>query len=212
MDLSHPVRSIIPTLDAQVITILARVTQPMTGREISRLAEAKSHTGIRLALERLREQGVVDMKRVASANLYSLNRDHVTFTAIKALTDLRGELFRRMTEAVGQWEIPPNSVSVYGSAARGDGGVRSDIDVLIIPPDQLFQDLDQNSTTFELHSFQDKWTSQVADFTNLVERWSGNIVSIIQLSGRQVDEMISAKDPFIYSVIQDSRNIWGEKI
>jgi len=212
MDLNNPARSILPTLEAQVLTVLTKVIRPMSGREISRLAEAKSHAGIRLALERLYEQGVVEKQKIGTSNLYSLNRDHLAYPAIEALMDLRGRLFRRMTDAINEWQIPPVSVSVFGSTARGDGGVDSDIDILVIQPDELLSDGDQAQKNQSLYEYQDEWAMQLANFGSQVQRWSGNKSSIIQLSKPQLEVMVAVNDPFAASLMNESRHIWGEKI
>ena len=86
MDLGTPARAIIPTLEAEVLTVLANVNTPLTGREVSRHLEAKSHRGVGLVLERLRTQGVVDVTEAGNAYLFTLNRDHITFPAIQANT------------------------------------------------------------------------------------------------------------------------------
>src|SRR6266508_1038245 len=59
VDVAHPIRAVVPTLDGPVLEVLARTTRPLTGREIHRLAETGSPNGVRLALTRLSGQGLV---------------------------------------------------------------------------------------------------------------------------------------------------------
>ena len=199
MDLSSPARAVIPTLDAEVLMALVGITMPMTGRQIARLLEAKSHRGVSLVLERLRQQGIVDVVEAGSSNLYSLNRDHVAVSAVEALTDLRGKLFQRIREAISNWEIAPISVAVFGSAARGDGGISSDIDLLIIRPESTYSD-------------EPMWDQQLSDLSFWVHRWSGNRASLIQATPSEIASMIERREPITESLRNDGRYLVGPNI
>lgn len=199
MDLSSPARAVIPTLDAEVLMALVGITMPMTGRQIARLLEAKSHRGVSLVLERLRQQGIVDVVEAGSSNLYSLNRDHVAVSAVEALMDLRGKLFQRIREAISNWEIAPISVAVFGSAARGDGGISSDIDLLIIRPESTYSD-------------EPMWDQQLSDLSFWVHRWSGNRASLIQATPSEIASMIERREPITESLRKDGRYLVGPNI
>lgn len=199
MDLSSPARTVIPTLDAEVLMALVGVTMPMTGRQIARLCEAKSHRGVSLVLERLRQQGLVDVVEAGSANLYSLNRDHVATSAVEALTDLRGKLFQRIREAISGWEIAPISVAVFGSAARGDGGISSDIDLLIVRPEPTDAD-------------EPVWDKQLSDLSFLIHRWSGNHASLIQATPSDIVSMVARGAPIVESLRNEARYLVGPDI
>lgn len=199
MDLSSPARSVIPTLDAEVLMALVGVTMPLTGRQIARLCEAKSHRGVSLVLERLRQQGLVDVAEAGSSNLYSLNRDHVAASAVEALVDLRGKLFQRIRETISRWEIAPISVAVFGSAARGDGGISSDIDLLIVRPESADAD-------------EPKWDKQLSDLSFWVRRWSGNRASLIQATPSDVTSMVARGEPIVESLRSEARYLVGPNI
>ena len=215
MDLKTPAHAIIPTLDADVLTVLAGVTMPMTGRQISRLLEAKSHRGVGLVLERLRSQGVVDAFGAGSSYLYTLNREHVVFPAIEALTDLRGKLYALMASAIDSWQIPPVSVAVFGSSARGDGDINSDIDILIVQPDEVYSNRIEGFGVEHIEEedvYWDLWAAQLADFGAQVRQWSGNTASLIQATQAQLIAMVERDEPIVASLQRDARYIWGPKI
>ena len=199
MDLSSPARTVIPTLDAEVLMALVGITMPVTGRQIARLLEAKSHRGVSLVLERLRQQGIVDVVEAGSSNLYSLNRDHVAASAVEALMDLRGKLFQRIRDAISNWEVAPISVAVFGSAARGDGGISSDIDLLIVRPESTFAE-------------EPMWDQQLSDLSFWVHRWSGNRASLIQATPSEIAGMIERGEPIAESLRNDGRYLVGPNI
>jgi hypothetical protein len=77
MDLSLPLATVAPSLDAEVLTVLARTTAPLSGRRVGALARRGSHQGVQRVLNRLVEHGLVLAEPASPAILYRLNRDHV---------------------------------------------------------------------------------------------------------------------------------------
>ena len=174
--------------------VLAVITLPISGRQVAKMVKTGSTAGVSLVLERLNFQGVINVVEAGPSNLYSINRDHVAYPAIEALTDLRGKLYARMAAEVETWAIHPISVAIFGSAARGDGDVNSDIDILIVPREDLV------------------WDSQLSEFSSSVRKWSGNRASLIQASPSQLIEMVGRKEPIVASLQMDARYIWGPNI
>ena len=52
MDLSRPMRVVTPTLDGDVLVVLAGTDAPLTGRQVHTVLGRASETGVRMALER----------------------------------------------------------------------------------------------------------------------------------------------------------------
>jgi len=102
LDVAHPIRSVVPTLDGPVLEVLARTTRPLSGREVHRLAGTGSPNGIRLVLARLAEQGLVYAEERAKAVFYTANRDHVAWPAVEILTGLRRTLLDRLRAELGR--------------------------------------------------------------------------------------------------------------
>ena len=84
MDLSNPVKAIIPSLEGEVYRVLARTTTPLSAVTVARLAEGGSTPGIRLALARLARQGTVIALPSGSSILYTANREHLLWFAIES--------------------------------------------------------------------------------------------------------------------------------
>src|SRR4051794_459560 len=101
MDVARPYAAVIGSgLEGEVLSVLAKTTRPLTGRQIARLADRGSDRGLRLALNRLGAQGIVDTMDAPPAVLYSFNRDHIAAPLAIALVDLRSALFDRLRGAI----------------------------------------------------------------------------------------------------------------
>ena len=119
MDVARPYAAVTGGgLDGEALVVLAGTTKPVTGREVARLARRGSDRGVRLALNRLAEQGLVDTLAAPPAVLYTLNREHIAAPVALALVDLRGALLDRLRETIGSWAVPAARVAVRLGRAR----------------------------------------------------------------------------------------------
>jgi predicted nucleotidyltransferase/predicted transcriptional regulator len=196
MDVSKPFVSISPGVDADVLAVLAGSTQPRSGRELARRAE-RSNTGVRHVLDRLVEHGLVSREEVGRTFLYRLNRDHLLAPTVEQMVDVRAALVHRLRDAIGAWEIPPLHASMFGSAARGDGDARSDIDLLIVRP-------------AEVDSDDAGWRGQIDGLADRVRRWTGNHAGIAEVSEPELPRLREDRPPVVEEVRKDAVDLFGE--
>lgn len=199
MDLGQPYTVICPTLEGPVLDVLAHTTRPLTGREIARLASRGSERGVRLVLHRLVAQGLVTAQEAGSASLFVLNREHVAAGIVEDLVRLRAELIERIRGEVEGWSSRPVHVSVFGSAARADGHMESDIDLLIIRPEDVAED-------------DPHWREQLHRLAERIERWSGNHASLHEVSPKGLKAALRRGEPVIASLREDSIVLAGPEI
>ncbi len=199
MDLRRPYTVICPTLEGPVLDVLAHTTRPLTGREIARLASRGSERGVRLVLHRLVAQGLVTAREAGSASLFVLNRQHVAAGIVEGLVGLRAELVERIRGEVEGWSSRPVHVSVFGSAARADGHTESDIDLLIVRPEDLTEDDPQ-------------WREQLHRLAERIERWSGNHASLHEVSPKGLKAALRRGEPVIASLRDASIVLAGPEI
>lgn len=197
MDVSEPTRVVTPTLDGPVLTVLVRAQRELTGLDVHRLCSRGSVDGVRRVLHRLVDQGIVRARPAGGALLFSLNRDHLAVPAIAQLTDLRSMLWERLREVVAGWSLPPVHAGVFGSAARGDGDERSDIDLLVVRGD----DLDGEDPI---------WVSQLDHLCQRVRAWTGNDVQIVELSARELRR--ARREPTVLAAVADEVALTGESL
>jgi predicted nucleotidyltransferase len=158
MDLSHPIRCVIPSLDGPVLEALASTTSPASLTEVQTRAGRGSLSGVRKVLQRLVEQGVVHHEPAG----YVLNRDHVAAPALLLLAQLYGEVAVRIRDWLSDRPEQVVAAGLFGSAARREGDATSDIDVVVITAEPVGTDL----------------ADALAD---ALEQWTGNRGQIIAL-------------------------------
>lgn len=115
---------------------------------------------------------------------YLGNREHLAWPAAEQLADLRAAFLDRLRSELRSWRPKPIHASIFGSAARADGNAESDIDVLLIRPD----DIDEDAAP---------WADQVDRLRNRVRAWTGNHCQIFQLDRRRLAEHVQAGDPLV---------------
>ena len=186
-----PLRSIIPTIDAPVLTVLAGTTRPMSGRRVAALAGA-SHPAVGAVLARLTEAGIVTATPQGPSVLYVANRDHLAWPAIEALTRLRGAALDLMRDSIGSWPIAPRTALLFGSFARADGDDSSDIDLLVVQPNMP-------SGARAAQGWQPRWENQVAELQERVQHATGNHVQVLDEDLGKLRRRVQAADPILDS-------------
>ncbi len=200
MDLSFPLATIAPTLDAGVLQVLAATTAGCTAAEVHRRLGRGSDEGVRRVLARLVSQGVVLVEAPARYPVYLLNRQHVAVPYIEALTRIRVELLDRIRSEVVSWTVRPSHAGVFGSFARGSADADSDIDVLLVRPDVLAE-VDEGS-----------WLDQLDRLDRDIRAWTGNSGQIIDLTAATLGQMARDADPLIESWRADDLLVHGERL
>jgi Nucleotidyltransferase domain len=192
MDFAHPLRVVSPTLDGDVLIVLAGVEEEFSGRRIHRLMGHGSEPGVRKAVERLVDQGIVLRRQSGRANLYRLNRKHVCAEAIELLVGARSQLIAWLREAIGSWEIVPSFAAMFGSAARGQAGPDSDLDLLLVRPSHVGE---EDAT----------WQAQLGSLQRSATGWTGNDARIVELG----EEELARAEPLLSEVAREGIALFG---
>lgn len=190
-----PLRSIIPTIDAPVLTVLAGTTGPLSGRRIAALAGA-SHPAVGAVLARLTEAGIVTATPQGPSVLYVANRDHLAWPAIDTLTRLRGAALDLMRDSIGSWPIAPRTALLFGSFARADGDDSSDIDLLLVQP---IVPSGAGAAQGWQQRWEQRWEHQVVELQERVQRATGNHVQVLDEDLGKLRRRVQAADPILDS-------------
>lgn len=137
MKISNPLDVLLgaPVRVAILRTLVGTRTE-LTGGEAARLAGVSWPQAIE-ALKKFVEAGIVTRRRAGGGGLYRLNRDaEIVRKGLVPLfsteNDLMNNALKKFTDAISG--LRPVSVVLFGSSARGDRRVTSDIDLLVVLP------------------------------------------------------------------------------
>ncbi len=192
MDLGHPISSITSPLVGRVLEVVSGTTRPLAAREIHKIIGEGSHAGVWKVLNRLEVQGIVVADRRPHATYYVANRNHLAWPSIEALVRLREQLVARLTDKVEGWSVAPLHASIFGSTARRDADVESDVDLLVVRPEDLAP-----------HA-EEEWEGQLASVRDAVRRWTGNGCQTFIVSPSRLAEHVRAGDPIVRGWLDDT--------
>jgi Penicillinase repressor./Nucleotidyltransferase domain. len=195
VELSRPLSTVTPTLDGDVLAVLARHDAAFTTGQLHRVLTRHSEEGIRKVLRRLTKQGVVQSDRVGNAFAYRLNRDHLAAEHVIGLARLQETFLGRLEARVASWEVPPVYAAVFGSAARGSMTVDSDLDLLLVRPENADDDL---------------WERQVDDLVTEVTRWVGNDVRPLEFTSAELTAR-GRDEPVLRAVADEGLTVAGTR-
>ena len=198
MDLSHPFAVITPTVDGDVLAVLARADAAFTGREIHRMTESRSQSGVQHVLRRLVQQGIVHAESVGRATSYRLNRSHLAAASIEQIAGLRDEFLERLRSCLSEWAIAAEYVALFGSAARNQMRLDSDIDLLVIRPDAVDAD-------------NDEWRSQIDRLAAAITAWTGNDARILEVDAAEAKHAIDRADRLYTEIDRDGVVVFGRR-
>lgn len=198
MDLNRPLGVITPTIDAEVLAVLAGARATFTGRQVQQVMGSHTQKAVWSALQRLCEQGVVLKEQKGSAGIYSLNRDHLASPYILGLANMKDELLERITKVITGWEIKPVFAAIFGSAARGEMRLDSDIDIFIVRPDKVNAD-------------DEGWLSFQTALADSVTKWTGNDARIFELNEREVANGLAAEEQVLTDIRDQAIVLLGER-
>jgi predicted nucleotidyltransferase len=196
MHVGRPHSAIVPSLDGDVLITLGSTLEPLTGRQVAERASRGSQSAVAVALDRLVAQGIVLRQEVGRAYLHTLNREHIAAPIVQQLAGLQTELIRRIRSRIADWPIQPLHASFFGSAARADGRVDSDIDLLIVSPEGSGDE-------------DEAWCGQVHQLSESVLAWTGNYAGIIELSADSLALYRNDPPPIVTDLHRDAYELAG---
>jgi DNA-binding transcriptional ArsR family regulator len=199
MDLSKPIRSVIPSAQADVLSVLARSTEMLSGRRVADLTKGGvDQKHVSQILNALADAGIATKQVHGSSHLYRLNTRHLAADAIVQLATMRERLVALLTSEVDSWDVPAVGSWLFGSAARGTGTDASDIDLLVIRDDSV--DVEDPA-----------WRRQLEELQQNVSDWTGNDCQILEYGSRAFRDLIDAGDPITDSIRADGVRLAGSR-
>lgn len=181
-----------------LLRALVPLHRPVSGREAARLAGV-SVVAIR-ALEELAAAGIVSQERATAQHLFTFERRHYLAPVIEKLFEAEREFtsaifgrIREMLEGLASIE----SAVVFGSAARGEAGPQSDVDLLVV---------------VRGHDAREGVRLALAERSPRLEVDFGVRLSPVVLTRMQLRQQVQEEDPFIAEVRRDARHVMGRSM
>lgn len=197
MKLQNPFTAICSDADAAVLLALGRAPVELTAQQVHRLVAGPSLSSVRRSLEGLARSGVVQERVLGQARGYSLNQQHLLAGPIQEIAHATTELYNRIAQALDAWPVSVAGCVLFGSAARGEMGDSSDIDLLIL--------VDSESAAVQVEN-------GVYELSQQVEAWTGVPANVVVWTRGQENpgailENIAGEGKTIYGDPQHVRGI-----
>jgi hypothetical protein len=168
VDFVHPVEAVIPGVQGRVLAVLVDTTAELSLRTLARLAGASVAQTSRV-LPGLVELGLVERREVPPSSQFRLVRSNVGARAVIDLARSRNSVLESIGLRAAALPSPPASVIVFGSFARGQAGRDSDVDVVVVRPDEISED-------------DEYWAASIESWRNEATATAGNTVQILEVS------------------------------
>lgn len=195
MDFVRPVEAIIPGVQGRVLSVLAETTADVNMRTIARLADVSLSQASRV-LAGLVELGVVERRDVPPSSLFRLARQHVAVGPLLALARSRDTLIGEMTRFAAELPVVPVSAIVFGSFARGEADMGSDIDTVLVRPNGIDES-------------DELWSESVEQWRASVRRASGNRVEVLEVGSDEVAALLSGRRQVWRDIRRDGLVVQG---
>jgi len=187
MNLAEPYDFVMSRSTAAVLRVLIGAQTSFSIRQIARIAEISVPQALRV-IDHESDRGLVLVEHAGRARMCRFNKDHLAANAIVELLTLRERMINVIRDEISTWVIKPLHSSLFGSAARGGGGTESDLDVLVVRP----EDVSEN-----------EWERQkYASGLNLKKK-IGNTVSWFDISLAEMTNAKKAAEPIFSEWAKD---------
>jgi hypothetical protein len=164
-------------------------------RTIARLADVSLSQASRV-LARLVELGVVERHDVPPSSLFRLVRQHVAVGPLLALARGRDALIGEMGRIALGLPVAPISAIVFGSFARGEADIESDIDTVLVRPSGVDES-------------DELWSESVEQWRASVHRASGNRVEVLEVGAGEVAALLSSRRQVWRDIRRDGLVVHG---
>lgn len=186
----------------RLLRALLPLESPASGREAERLGGV-SHRSATRALDDLAALGVLDRTVTPATHLYRINREHDLVPFLESLFERESARLASLREDIEAALVSTGltdsvvSVALFGSAARGEAGPDSDLDLCVLVRDRSRPDAASNL----LEALSDR----------LHERY-GARASVLALPVPEARHRFDDGDPLLEDIARDNRTLFGTRI
>jgi len=195
MDFVHPVEAIVPGAQGRVLAVLAETTAELNLRTIAELSAVSPAQASRI-LPGLVVLGVIERREVPPSSLFRFVPEHVASRTILELARATNRVLDELGHLAGTLPILPVSVIVFGSFARREATAVSDIDLVVVRPDDVAED-------------DEGWASAMEQLHTGVRRLTGNRLEALEVSASEAARLVGSRRPLWSDIRRDGRVVHG---
>lgn len=170
----------------------------MNLRTIARLARVSIAQASRV-LPGLVDLGMIERREVPPSSMFRLVPEHVATRALLELASSRDVVIAEIGRAASEMSPEPVSVITFGSFARGDSEIDSDIDVIVVRPTEVDAD-------------DEEWSQAIERWRAVVGRVAGNTVEVLDLDVDAVAAKLSSESQLWRDIHRDGQVVFGERL
>lgn len=184
--------------DIAVMRVLKNYNTGLSGREIARLSGMTAKSAIR-TLSRLEDLGVISRIRGGREHFFSLNRKHylvqeIILHILECEEKFRDAVYQEISRAL---KGKCNSVYIFGSVARREEKVESDLDLCIV--------LDKEDQKEEIEELFEELRSEL--FIKYGVNASPFYITVSEFSAKAKD-----KKPPVKDIVEEGKMLFGNSI
>jgi predicted nucleotidyltransferase len=195
MDFARPVQAVIPGAQGRILAVLVETSAELNLRALARLSGVSLAQASRV-LPGLVSLGMVERREVPPAAMFRVVSEHVAVRSLMKLSRARDLVLGELGELAAKLSPPPVSVIVFGSLARGEAGVESDIDVVVVRPAAVGEE-------------SEPWRHEVEAWRRAVRRLAGNAVEIVEVGEGEVGRLLRSRRSLWRDVVRDGVVVYG---
>jgi predicted nucleotidyltransferase len=197
MDFTRPLEALIPGAPGRLLGALARVEAELPVSTLAAVAGV-GRTRASAVLKELAELGVISRRQVGPTVLVRLERANAAGQLVARLGGLRMQVIEEMRGLAHDLDPQPLSLTLFGSLARGDADIASDIDILAVRP----------------AGGGERWAASLTGFSSKAQVLTGNRVQILDYDLSDLQQRYAARGDaagarFWQSVAQDALTLAG---
>lgn len=195
MDFRRPIQAVIPGAQGRILAVLAETTADLNLRTVARLAGVSPAQASRV-LPYLVQLGIVERRDVPPSALFRLVDDNVASRLVRALSRTRETALDELARKAEALDPTPVSIIVFGSFARGNADVDSDLDAVVVRPRGVSDD-------------DDRWARAVEDWRQFARRVTGNRVEVLEAAEDDIGRLLRSRKPLWADVARDGVVVHG---
>jgi predicted nucleotidyltransferase len=168
------------------LATLLRTDTPLTGRQVHALiSDRYSLWTVQEGLKALTQLGLINTQTIGRAGVHTVNEDHVSVAPLRVLLDPIAALTDTVREVVGN---DVTTVILFGSIARGEANIHSDVDLAVIAPAG--------------------WDGR-ADLEDAVHTRLGNHCDVLVFTAEEFTRPSGTREPVVREILTDGIALLG---